>query len=500
VGGLSFGGFSENYNGYHAGEDWSSGTNSGGMPVYSIGHGQVTSAQPFGWSRRDEGVVIVRHTFPGGDYVFSFYGHLAPASVTLRAGDCIARGDSVGRIGSPQHLHFEIRTHMPYTPGPGYWSVDPTLAGWKPPSETIWNYRIAIAPGLVWSRPFSALYTRLLGQTYDGALIVVQDRQLMEINAGDGSVRWSRPLSHRPKDALLDLDHGLIYLTASLGRVQAFSLSDLRDAGPGSVSTPLAAVWTSESKAYGDVTLLPLPGAGVIVATEQRISGVSARGETLWSFDTTTPLYDWALTEAGVTFSIRDERNPLWSVDESGPSAWDVAVAGHLVVSGDVSYVYAEDGVYRLDPTARCAELVYALPPGDLEDGDIAPLPAGGLLAVHVDKYDKRLIALNPDGSLRWERSIAAFSPERARLLMFDGQMYVALQRDARESNLVMLFLIDTDSAELSYLFTGGSRRNSSPADTWAGAIGDEYILLNIGGGRLVALDPRRVLIQPAPN
>jgi outer membrane protein assembly factor BamB len=406
--------------------------------------------------------------------------------VTLRAGDCIARGESVGKIGAPQHLHFEMRTHTPHTPGPGYWSVEPTLAGWKPPSETIWNYRIAVSPGLVWSWPFGAPYTRFLGQTDDGALIIVQDKQLMGINAGDGSVRWSQTLSSRPKDALLDREHGLVYLTASLGRVQALGL--------GPVSTPLAAVWTHESKAYGDVALLPLPGGGVIVATEQRISGVSARGEALWSLDTLTPLYDWALTGDGIMFSTRDEHSPLWSVDESGPSAWDVAVGGHLAVSGEASYVYAEDGIYRLDTAARCAELIYALPPGDLDAGDIAPLPAGGLLVVHVDKYDKRLIALNPDGSLRWERSMAAFSPERARFLIFDNQVYVALQRDTRESNLVRFFLIDADSAELAHLFTGGSRRNSSPADTWARAVGDEYALMNIGGGSLVALDPRLAL------
>ena len=38
-------------------------------------------------------------------------------------------------IDKDSHEHFEIRTHMPEEPGPGYWPTDPTEAGWLPPSS-----------------------------------------------------------------------------------------------------------------------------------------------------------------------------------------------------------------------------------------------------------------------------------------------------------------------------------------------------------------------------
>jgi len=123
-GGGDFGIYRGRYEKYHAGEDWwmSPWRSSFGSPVYSIGHGRVTYAAPNGWGR-DQGIVIVRHSFADGRQVLSFYGHLDPDSVILINGDCVTRGERVGAIGRPTtgpHLHFEIRTHMPDEPGTGY--------------------------------------------------------------------------------------------------------------------------------------------------------------------------------------------------------------------------------------------------------------------------------------------------------------------------------------------------------------------------------------------
>ena len=152
-GGQDFGAFRDTYYGYHAGEDWwgtGGDVSSFGAPVHSIGHGVVTYAEPNGWGR-DKGVIIIRHTFPDGSRILSFYGHLHPPSVTLRLGDCVVRGDQIGQIGQPRsspHLHFEIREHMPSSTGRGYWSSDPAKAGWKPPSQFIWTYRMGTSPGV----------------------------------------------------------------------------------------------------------------------------------------------------------------------------------------------------------------------------------------------------------------------------------------------------------------------------------------------------------------
>ena len=136
-GGSDFGIWRDRFDGYHAGEDWwiGGGRGSLGKSVYSIGHGEVTYAEPLGWNR-DKGVIIIRHTFPGGRSLLSFYGHLDEDSLKVEAGDCVRRGEMIGKIGRPTtspHLHFEIRTYMPFAPGRGYMPDDPTLAGWVPP-------------------------------------------------------------------------------------------------------------------------------------------------------------------------------------------------------------------------------------------------------------------------------------------------------------------------------------------------------------------------------
>lgn len=104
---------------YHPGEDWnrSSGGNSDlGDPVYNVANGLVVFAKDArrGWGN----VVIVRHTYFEGSQlrsVDSFYAHLA--SITVREGQQILRGQQVGTIGTNRgmytaHLHFEMRKNL----------------------------------------------------------------------------------------------------------------------------------------------------------------------------------------------------------------------------------------------------------------------------------------------------------------------------------------------------------------------------------------------------
>jgi hypothetical protein len=194
----SFGRYSERYSGIHAGEDWSMTGDSLGRPVYSIGHGTVLYAQPLGWGV-DQGTIIVRHVFTDGHSILSFYGHLQPDSVTLRPGTCVTRGQQIGLIGKPRgrpHLHFEIRGIFPDQPGPGYWSTDPALAGWQPPTEYIWDQRVSTSPGVKWTRPFTSPNSTLAGLLISGTLAVSDRDQLLALDAETGRIQWSLQIRH----------------------------------------------------------------------------------------------------------------------------------------------------------------------------------------------------------------------------------------------------------------------------------------------------------------
>lgn len=141
--------------GYHAGEDWflASGR-SYGQPVSAIADGLVTYAALTGWGV-DKGVVIIEHVMPSGARVYSIYGHLEELNdhEFPTPGTCVERGQIIGAIGRPSsspHLHFEIRHMWDDTPGPGYWSVDPSTSGWENPSAFIMNWGGYLNPAYEW--------------------------------------------------------------------------------------------------------------------------------------------------------------------------------------------------------------------------------------------------------------------------------------------------------------------------------------------------------------
>lgn len=63
-----------------------------------------------GWGNR----VVIRHTLPNGEVVYSLYAHLAPRSVLVKKGEIVGAGQPIARVGrtgraTAAHLHLEIR-------------------------------------------------------------------------------------------------------------------------------------------------------------------------------------------------------------------------------------------------------------------------------------------------------------------------------------------------------------------------------------------------------
>jgi murein DD-endopeptidase MepM/ murein hydrolase activator NlpD len=497
-GGRDFGVYRSRFNGYHTGEDWrgSMGRSSFGAPVYSIGHGTVTYAAPLGWGA-DQGVVIVRHVFADGSTVLSFYGHLDPPSVVLNAGACVARGDQVGQIGRPRtppHLHFEIRSHMPNSPGPGYWSSAPALAGWQPPSQFIWNERIANAPGVQWTRPSGSWDTMGVGMLDDGTFVAIEDDQLLAVDVTDGGLRWSQPVTVTLRETMLDAGQPALYVANYVGDITAFRLPNPSDGeASGNPGLAVEKLWEVDLEPIGLVGLLPLPGGGLVASFRDRVVGVSPAGRALWEHETGWPVFDWVVLDDRLLFSTVGVEGSTWLVDRSGLLVASAPVGGRLAVAGDRIWVYGDDGIYWLEAETLSSELLYALPPGSPRLGDMVLLPDGGVLVAHTDRSDKRLIAMKPDGSLRWQRSIAAGLQGYGRLLVAGGRPYLLAQNDAASARDVSIFSVDLEAAELVRIFAGGSR-GSLFDDQWAFALADGRILVDMAGIGMALLDPEAAL------
>ncbi len=84
-------------------------------------------------------------------------------------------------------------------------------------------------------------------------------------------------------------------------------------------------------------------------------------------------------------------------------------------------------------------------------------------------------------------------------MLVLNDHAYLVSQDSAALSNRISIFAIDSNGAELTQIFTGDSR---SPwqGDSWALAIGDDRLLISIGGSGMAALDTRAAVEIISPN
>jgi hypothetical protein len=488
-GGGDFGRYRGRYSAYHAGEDWwlSQGRSSFGAPVYSIGHGRVTYADPNGWGR-DKGVVIVRHTFADGQTILSFYGHLDPPSVILQPGDCVTRGQHVGDIGRPRstpHLHFEIRNHMPGEPGGGYWAEDPTLAGWEAPSPYIWNVRIMASPGVAWNRPAVGDGTVAIGPVGDHSLVILEDDQVSALQVEDGGLAWTLEYEEEVDRAILDAARPMLYTADQLGRLAAFRLPGEQD-GAGAEPDFL---WDTDLDAVGFPTLISLPGGGLVLSFWEQLFAVSQAGRVLWEADEVGRPLDWVVAGEQLVLSTAGGEHDLWLLDTDGLAPFETPLSGQLAAGpGDRPLLLAVDGLYRLDPTRRAAERLLELPQSLPNSGAILALADGGLLLVHQDRFDTRLMALEEDGALRWERSLAEVVGGQLSLMSL-GERVLLLAQDGRGGAAELTILaVDLEEASLTRLFEGGTR-SAILSLTAAYSAGQDHLLVNIGGGSLLALD-----------
>jgi hypothetical protein len=481
MGGQDFGVFRSRYDKYHAGEDWWNSQRNAtlGMPVYSIGHGRVTYAHPEGWNR-DKGVVIIEHTLANGRTVLSFYGHLDPPTVVRQPGTCVARGDVIGLIGQPRtspHLHFEIRTQSPQSPLSGYWPDDPTLAGWLPPSRFIWEQRISRMPGVAWLHPPESHSRVGLGLVADTA-VILENNQVTGLDLATGQTRWQ--LSQPTVGAALDPAQEILYVAYRSGDIVALPLTAVTD-------PELQPLWQQQMDlVLGTPTLLPLPGGGLIVGTRQHLFGLDAAGKVVWHQPTAGRLIDWAETDGGLYVATRGGDSDLWWLTAAAAQPWATGDSGYLAQIGAQVWFYTGTGLYRLDGVAETAVWLHPLPSHRPTANSLVALAEGGGLLLQGNAEDKRLLAFDADGSLRWQRSLPRTINGRLQLTRLGNQPYLLVEENRGSHSQIMIYQINPIQAELIHILSGGTRA-AKPHDTWLLA-GSGHLLLNIGGGHLVAI------------
>jgi murein DD-endopeptidase MepM/ murein hydrolase activator NlpD len=123
----------------HQGADLSCGR--GGGPVCAAATGLVLVAARQGWNSGYGRHVVIGHRLGDGTLAYTVYAHLSQGTIRVRAGQTIAAGTLLGRVGSTgratsPHLHFEVRlVEDPAGPWQEARVVDPVAFVWARRAE-----------------------------------------------------------------------------------------------------------------------------------------------------------------------------------------------------------------------------------------------------------------------------------------------------------------------------------------------------------------------------
>jgi hypothetical protein len=240
--------------------------------------------------------------------------------------------------------------------------------------------------------------------------------------------------------------------------------------------------------------LMPLPRGGALVSHKDTLSAVSFGGNLLWEADEDGYLASWALADDALIFTTSDQESPLKTADAEGVYLWENSKEGMPLVAGDQTWLYAEDGLYRLDLEERTARRVYALPTARMRRSTAMPLQDGNLILLHTDSADRRLLSFDAEGELQWEFSVPLEGDPQ--LFELNGRIYL-LSKPSYSSRgaykTLEVFAVDSERELMFRFFQAGSRA-FNPRSTWVHEVNGGQLLIHIAGNGSVLLNPEVAL------
>jgi hypothetical protein len=306
----------------------------------------------------------------------------------------------------------------------------------------------------------------LAGLLISDTLAIGDRDQLLALDAETGRVQWSRLISATMQQVIVDDTRAVIYLTTVSNTLEA---SDAR-------GDPL---WQIPFTTTPRSVLLPLPDGGVIAHNGRDLIALSPAGDQLWRIENLPPPIDWLRDDGDLLFTVGGDQPALWRLDRSGTLTHIAWLSGRLAASSDHLFVYAPTALYRLSETAQ---LLKQLDQAGHNQGSLIATPDGGVIVAHSGVSGRRLIALRPDGSLHWERSIQTITGSAPQLIEIKREVYAVTQEGD-------VWWIDQKLGEAQRVLDG-TRLLALSGDVRSAVTSSGTLILDARGGRLVALDP----------
>jgi hypothetical protein len=172
---------------------------------------------------------------------------------------------------------------------------------------------------------------------------------------------------------------------------------------------------------------------------------------------------------------------------------WETGLSGELAATEEAVYLYAQDGLYHLDVNEKSWTRILELRDGNPNMGTIEPIADGGLILVHSDAYDRRLLRFDAQGKEVWERSLRQLPRGQWQLRSIGRMVYLLISHSSLSGTTADLYHVDPATASLTHILRSGSH-HAYTRNTWMQPMNEGFLLINVGGGSLAGYDPLMAL------